>query len=89
MPETQPSSRKSAVKPAPAPETKENLARPLLDQWMDHRKVVEILVQGLVKPEDSRNIQQIHDVQERLSAMLKLTTDLTTVTKAVGFTGTG
>ncbi|KAH6897231.1 hypothetical protein B0T10DRAFT_526402 [Thelonectria olida] len=89
VPETQANSRKSAVKSMPAPEPKEDLTRPLLDQWMDHRKVVEILVQGLVKPEDTRNFKQIHDVQDRLTAMLKLTTDLNTAAKAVSFTGTG
>ncbi|KAI5465520.1 hypothetical protein BGZ63DRAFT_348081 [Mariannaea sp. PMI_226] len=90
VPESQTNSRKAAVKSMPAPETKENLTQPLLAQWMDHRKVVETLIHGLVKPEDTRNIKQIHDVQERLTAMLKLTTDLNAAAKAVSsFTGTG
>lgn len=70
--------RKTAVKTAPAPETKPS-AIPLLDQWMNHRKAVEELLNGLEKPEDARNLHQIGEVQKRLSAMAKMTTDLTSV----------
>ncbi|KAF7544718.1 hypothetical protein G7Z17_g9743 [Cylindrodendrum hubeiense] len=90
VPESQPTnSRKAAVKSMPPPEPKESATRPLLDQWMDHRKAVESLFQGLVKPEDARNIQHISDMQLRLSAMVKVTTDLNAASKAASFTGTG
>ncbi|KAK7428541.1 hypothetical protein QQZ08_004979 [Neonectria magnoliae] len=89
VPETQPTnSRKAAVKSMPVAEPKESSTRPLLDQWMDHRKAVESLFQGLVKPEDARNIQQISDMQQRLTAMVKVTADLNAA-KATNFAGTG
>ncbi|KAK7414905.1 hypothetical protein QQX98_006326 [Neonectria punicea] len=89
VPETQPTnSRKAAVKSMPVTEPKESSTRPLLDQWMDHRKAVESLFQGLVKPEDARNIQQISDMQLRLTAMVKVTADLNAA-KATNFAGTG
>ncbi|KAH7170268.1 hypothetical protein EDB81DRAFT_158405 [Dactylonectria macrodidyma] len=64
VPESQPTnSRKASVKSMSAVEPKESTTRPLLDQWMEHRKAVENLFQGLVKPEDARNIQHISDMQ--------------------------
>lgn len=90
VPESQATnSRKASVKAMSAPEPKENSTRPLLDQWMEHRKAVENLFQGLGKPEDARNIQNINDMQLRLSAMVKVTTDLNASTKVASFTGTG
>lgn len=90
VPESQPTnSRKAAVKSISAVEPKESTTRPLLDQWMDHRKAVENLFQGLVKPEDARNIQHINDMQVRLTAMIKVTTVLNADNKAPNFTGTG
>ncbi|CAM1505444.1 Fc.00g110810.m01.CDS01 [Cosmosporella sp. VM-42] len=82
VPENQaPTSRKSSVKSVPQ-ERKQDSTRPLLDQWMEHRKVVDNLFRGLVKPEDARNIQQINDMQNRLAAMLKVTSDLNAITKS-------
>ncbi|KAF7548417.1 hypothetical protein G7046_g8686 [Stylonectria norvegica] len=75
-------SRKASVKAMPAPEPKQSSTRPLLDQWMDHRKAVENLFRGLVKPEDARNIQQITDMQQRLAAMVKVTSDLNGIASA-------
>lgn len=88
VPESQATnSRKSSVKSMPA-EPKQPPTRPLIDQWMDHHKAVENLFRGLVKPEDARNIQHINDMQQRLSAMMKVTSDLNAITNG-NFTGTG
>ncbi|KAJ4268732.1 hypothetical protein NW762_002800 [Fusarium torreyae] len=72
-----PNSRKAVVKSMPPPpEPKENKTQPLLDQWMEHRKAVESLMQTLTKPEDAQNLQQIGTIQKRLGSMVKLTTEL-------------
>lgn len=92
VPEAQaPTSRKATLKAMPAPEPKQDSARPLLDQWMDHRKAVENIFRGLVKPDDARNIQQISEVQHRLSVMAKMTTDLNALSATAHgtFVGTG
>ncbi|KJZ72900.1 hypothetical protein HIM_07663 [Hirsutella minnesotensis 3608] len=78
------SSRKAPVKNMPPPESAQ-ASKPLLDQWLDHRRVVEDMVRGLNKPEDSRSIQQISEVQKRLAVMVKLTTQLTGVPKSEVF----
>lgn len=72
-------SRKASQKSATPKDTKLSTTKPLLDQWMDHRNAVEELLRGLNKPEDARNIQQISEMQARLVAMTKVTTDLNTV----------
>ncbi|KAH7328596.1 hypothetical protein B0I35DRAFT_473282 [Stachybotrys elegans] len=66
-------SRKSSVKSVSAPEPKQAAVKPLLEQWLDHRKAVEDIMNALVKPEDVRNIQQIDEVQRHLTAMAKMT----------------
>lgn len=83
VPESQATtSRKAPLKAMPAAEPKQNSARPLLEQWMEHRKVVDNIFRGLVKPDDTRNIQQINDIQQHLSVMAKMTTELSAVSKA-------
>jgi hypothetical protein len=75
-------SRKSSIKSVQPVETQQVAAKPLLEQWLDHRKVVEDILRGLDKPEDVRNIQQITEVQRRLNAMAKMTTDLSVMPTA-------
>ena len=92
-PAAQPSgaARKAAIKNSPVAEPAEVAevpARPLLEQWMDHRHAVEELIRGLDKPEDSRNIQQIAEVQQRLATMAQMTTDLSVV-KTESYNTTG
>ncbi|EQL03065.1 zinc finger domain-containing protein [Ophiocordyceps sinensis CO18] len=80
-------SRKATVKSMPVAEPV--ASRPLLEQWMDHRRVVEDMVRGLSKPEDSRSLQQITEVQKRLSVMAKMTTELTAMPKLEVFPALG
>ncbi|ODA80084.1 hypothetical protein RJ55_03042 [Drechmeria coniospora] len=68
-------SRKTVVKPVPMVEQVRNTTRPLLDQWLDHRRAVEDAIRGLNKPGDSRNLRHITRVQKHLSAMAKMTAD--------------
>ncbi|KAF4507462.1 hypothetical protein G6O67_003954 [Ophiocordyceps sinensis] len=81
-------SRKATVKSMPVAEPVQS-SRPLLEQWMDHRRVVEDMVRGLSKPEDSRSLQQITEVQKRLSVMAKMTTELTAMPKLEVFPALG
>lgn len=81
--------RKATLKSMPVADSKETPATPLLDQWLNHRKAVEDLLHGLQKPEDARNLQHIGEVQKRLSAMAKLTTDLTSTVKSEGALANG
>ncbi|PFH58455.1 hypothetical protein XA68_13661 [Ophiocordyceps unilateralis] len=60
-------SRKASVKNMPVAEPVQPSSKPLLEQWLDHRRVVEDMVRGLDKPEDSRSLQQITEVQKRLA----------------------
>lgn len=78
-------SRKASVKSVPV-EPKQAPTRPLMDQWMDHHKAVENLFHGLGKPADLNNIQRIKEIQQRLSAMGKVTSDLQAFDN---FSGTG
>lgn len=73
-------SRKTSVKSTPVAEPVQP-SKPLLEQWMDHRRAVEDMVRGLDKPEDSRNLQQITEVQKHLFVMAKMTTELTAMPK--------
>ncbi|RDA92845.1 hypothetical protein CP533_2882 [Ophiocordyceps camponoti-saundersi (nom. inval.)] len=75
-------SRKASVKTAPVAEPVQPSSKPLLEQWLDHRHVVEDMVRGLNKPDDSRSLQQITEVQKRLSVMAKMTTELSAMPKA-------
>jgi len=75
------STRKASVKSLPV-EPVQATAKPLLDQWLDHRRAVEGMIRGLHKPEDSRNLQQITEVQKHLAAMAKVTTELNGMPKA-------
>ncbi|PHH86834.1 hypothetical protein CDD83_9693 [Cordyceps sp. RAO-2017] len=86
VPEAQtPASRRASVKNMPVAEPVQPSARPLLEQWLDHRRAVEDMVRGLGKPEDSRNLQQITEVQKHLSVMAKMTTELAAAPKTEVF----
>ncbi|KAL7798262.1 hypothetical protein V8C37DRAFT_369289 [Trichoderma ceciliae] len=76
-------SRKASIKSMPAPEPKLPPVKPLIEQWMDHRKAVEDIVRRMSKPEDVQNLQQISEAQKRLEAMLKMATDLANTTPKV------
>lgn len=83
MPEQQTAGgRKVTVKSVPVAEPVQSSSKPLLEQWLDHRRAVEDMIRALNKPEDSRNLQQITEVQKRLSAMAKMTSELAAVPKA-------
>ncbi|KAI9166659.1 hypothetical protein HJFPF1_02773 [Paramyrothecium foliicola] len=74
-------SRKTSVKSVQPADSQQTSAKPLLEQWLDHRKAVEDILRSLDKPEDVRNIQQISEVQRRLNAMAKMTSDLSALPK--------
>ncbi|RFU75176.1 hypothetical protein TARUN_7076 [Trichoderma arundinaceum] len=73
-------SRKASIKSMPAPEPKQPPVKPLIEQWLDHRKAVEDLVRRMNKPEDVQSLQHISEAQKRLEAMLKMATDLASTT---------
>lgn len=71
------STRKTTVKSMPASTSQRLSIKPLIEEWMSHRQAVEsILRSGLNKPDDVGNISQIHAMQERLSAMAQMSTDM-------------
>lgn len=76
------STRKATVKTMPAAEPVQAAAKPLLEQWLDHRQAVEGMVRELSKPDDSRNLEQINEVQKHLAAMAKMTTELSGMPQA-------
>ncbi|KAG5925715.1 hypothetical protein E4U42_004025 [Claviceps africana] len=72
--------RKATLKSMPVAETTKHVpAKPLLEQWLDQRRVVEEIVRGLHKPDDARSLQQISDVQKRLAYMATMTKELSSV----------
>jgi hypothetical protein len=89
-------SRKNSQKSAPPKETKVS-TKPLLDEWMNHRKAVEDMLRSLGKPEDARNIQQISDIKKRLEAMTSMTAtlnngpaaDMALLASSLGYVATG
>lgn len=73
--------RKATLKSMPVAEPAKPVpAKPLLEQWLDQRRVVEEIVRGLNKPDDARSLQQIGDVQKRLAYMANMTKELSSVT---------
>ncbi|KAG6105925.1 hypothetical protein E4U31_001132 [Claviceps sp. LM219 group G6] len=77
------STRKATLKSMPVAEPaapKHIPAKPLLEQWLDQRQVVEEIVRGLNKPDDARSLQQIGDVQKRLAYMATMTKELSSLT---------
>ncbi|KAK0621471.1 hypothetical protein B0T17DRAFT_291695 [Bombardia bombarda] len=81
------SSRKSSTKAASDSTTStskiaEIQANADFDQWYEHQKALQSLVQGCYHPDDPRSLQYIKDCQERLTAMGKISHELVTSTKA-------
>lgn len=74
--EPQNGNRKATLKSMPVADSKQTPAKPLLEQWLDQRRVVEEIVRGLNKPDDARSLQQIGDVQKRLAYMANMTKKL-------------
>ena len=74
------STRKSSQKSVAPKETKpqQPAAKPLLEQWMDHRKAVEELLRSLNKPQEARTMQQLSEMQKRLSVMTQMSSELNT-----------
>ncbi|KAM0459307.1 hypothetical protein ACHAPV_005489 [Trichoderma viride] len=66
-------SRKASIKSMPAPEPKLPPVKPLIEQWMDHHKVVTDMLSRMTKPNDVHNLQHISEAQKHLEAMLKMT----------------
>lgn len=72
--------RKATLKSMPVADTKPvPPSKPLLEQWLDQRRVVEDVIRGLNKPDDARSLQQIGDVQKRLAYMANITKELSSV----------
>lgn len=89
-------SRKSSQKSVSPKDTKAS-AKPLLDQWVDHRHAVEELLRSLNKPEDVKNLQQISEMKKLLDVMTQMTSglnpapavDMAQLASHLGFVGTG
>lgn len=89
-------SRKASQKSAPPKETKVS-TKPLLDEWMNHRKAVEDMLRGMSKPEDARNIHHISEIKKRLEAMNSMTAtlnngpspDMALLASSLGYVATG
>lgn len=88
-------SRKSSQKTV-APKDTKVAAKPLLDQWVDHRHAVEELLRNLNKPEDVKNLQQISEMKKLLDAMTQMTSAFNPALSAevqlathIPFAGTG
>jgi len=47
-----------------------------IDQWYDHQKALQNLVQGYFQPQDPQSLHFIKDAQDHLTAMGKISTDL-------------
>jgi hypothetical protein len=73
-------SRKASIKSMPAPEPKLPPVKPLIEQWMDHHKVVADMLSRMNKPDDVQNLQHISEAQKHLEAMLKMTTAQVNIT---------
>lgn len=93
-----PAPRKASVKSLPSPQASRVSARPLIDEWLEHRKAVEtIFHSGLSTPEDMSNMTQITQMQDHLNAMAKMTTkfstqprtDIIAAPRARAYTSTG
>lgn len=67
--EPQNGTRKATLKSMPVADSKQVSSKPLLEQWLDQRRAVEDLCRSLSKPDDDRNLQQIGEMQKRLSIM--------------------
>ena len=91
IPETESTgSRKTSLKSTVIAEPKPATSKPLLQEWVDHRKAVENILHGLDRPEEPRTLQRIHEVQRRLHAMAEMTSDLNGSSKAsTSYTSTG
>ena len=89
-----PASRKSSQKSTGPKETKMPAAKPLLDQWVDHRRAAEDLLRSLSKPDGVKSLHQISEMKKVLDAMSRMTNTATPADMAqlaghLGFTGTG
>lgn len=74
--------RKATLKSVPVVSVKQTSPKPLLQQWLDQRHAAEEIIRSMKKPDDARSLQQITEVQKRLSYMAKMTTELTSVPTA-------
>lgn len=85
-PEARPgASRKSTQKNVPAKEARQPPAKPLLEQWMDSRRAIEEMLRSVKKPDDVRTVPQIVEIQERLSSLMQMTTELNPQAQQDGF----
>lgn len=87
------SSRKSSQKNTVPKQTKP-APKPLLEQWMDHRKAVEETIRSLDNPRDVHTVQHLEGIQKRLAVMAQMSSsmahaDLTPVAGHMGFVSTG
>ncbi|EFY97455.2 C2H2 transcription factor [Metarhizium robertsii ARSEF 23] len=75
--EPQNGTRKATLKSMPVADSKQVSSKPLLEQWLDQRRAVEDLCRSLSKPDDARNLGQIHEMQKHLSIMAHMTSSVT------------
>lgn len=87
------SSRKSSQKSV-TPKQAKPAAKPLLEQWMDHRKAVEETIRNLDNPHDMRTMQHLDSMQRHLSVMTSMShsmaqADILPVSGHIDFISTG
>jgi len=80
-------SRKSSTKSSqstelPAPKVVEAPANPEIDQWYEHQKALNKLVQEITQPEDLQVLQKITQAQEYLTTMGRISRETITANKA-------
>jgi hypothetical protein len=76
-PTSRKSSNKAAAEPAiTAPKQPEIVAQPEIEQWYEHQKALQALIQGCVQPDDLQSLQYIRDAQDRLNAMGRISQGL-------------
>lgn len=80
-------SRKSSTKSSqtaevPAPKAVEAPSNPEIEQWYEHQKMLQSIVQGLTQPEDANVLMQIKDAQDYLTAMGRISRETISANKA-------
>lgn len=71
------SSQGSGRDPAPA-KIEENPSAQEIEQWYEHQRALQSLVQGWTQPEDPYFIQQVGDAQVHMEYMQRISIDLQT-----------
>ncbi|KAK3379354.1 hypothetical protein B0T24DRAFT_646982 [Lasiosphaeria ovina] len=75
------SSNKAAID-AKASKAAELALNAEIDEWYEHQKALQSLVQGYIQPDDPQSLQYIKDAQDHLTAMGKISHEIVVTNKA-------